>query len=142
MGPQFVSAVEGMIEDFDASRETIGDGVNVNHLIGEWLAKIPRIDPTWQRDGAVATARLTLSAARSHRAAAQAFAKAAVSKMLTEHLYEGVLCRWVDHERESIVFGMVPRPGGEPGVSFYVVSPDDGFGLDGGDLSLAPAVPL
>jgi len=116
MGPQFVSLVEGMIEDFDASRETVGEGVNVNNLIGEWLARIPRIDPAWQRDGAVATVRLALSAARSRPTAARSFAKAAVSKMAADHLYEGALCRWVDHDHELIVFGIVPRPGGEPGV--------------------------
>jgi len=120
MGPEFVLAVEGMIEDIEASRETIG-GTNVNGLIGEWLARIPRLDPAWDRDGAVAAVRLTVGAIRRQTSAARAFAKAGVTKMLTEHLYAGTLCRWVDHEREQIVFGVVPRPGGEPGVSFYTI---------------------
>lgn len=136
MGPQFVDAVEDMIEDFDASRESVlvahdlvGEGlviqgIRVNDLIGEWLAGIPRIDPAWDRSGAVATVRITLGFARTRTAAARAFAKESVMKMLGEHLYEGALCRWVDHERESIVFGIVPRPGGEPGVSFRLATVD------------------
>ena len=121
---EFEAAVNKMIdemnEDHDASSETVGD-LGVLALIGPDLFSIRRIPATHHPKDAIATVKMGIPPG-AHLFAAREGVRMAVLRLLSEHLYEGVLCRWVDHEHERVVFGVVP-PATEPVPSFCVIEP-------------------